>query len=120
MPLPPKAELQLSPAAKDNTVAKGMLPCAPSYWRKFHFYLSKTTFPFYRWQKKDRPHLSALHNPAAASKAMFTWEKDTGQMLCAGFPDSNGRQRLETKETAVDIIQIRGSPVWKSLGKLCT
>lgn len=90
LPLSPRAELQLSPAAKNNTVEKGMLCCAPSCWRKSHFYLSKTTFPFYRRQKKDRPHLSALHNPAAASKAMFTWGKDTGQMLHAWFPDCNG------------------------------
>lgn len=82
----PRAELQPSPAAKDNTVDKGMLYCAPSCWRKSHFYLSKTTFPFYHQQKKERPHLSALHNPATASKAMFTWEKDTGQTLRACLP----------------------------------
>lgn len=73
--LPPKAELQPSPPAKDNTVGKGMLFCAPSYLRKSHFYLSKTTFPFYHQHKKDHPHLSALHNPAAASKVMSAWEK---------------------------------------------
>lgn len=39
--LPPKAELQPSPPAKDNTVGKGMLFCAPSYLRKSHFYLKE-------------------------------------------------------------------------------
>lgn len=60
-------------------------------------------------RKKDRPHLSALHNPAAASKAMFTWEKDTGQTLRAWFPDCSRMQHLETKKitTVAGISQIQ-------------
>lgn len=114
-PVPRRAQLQPHPE-------EGTLHCAPSYWRKSHFYLSKTTFPFYRRKKKDRPHLSALHNPAAASKAMFTREKHTGQTLHAWFPDCNGMQHSETEKTTTvaGISQIQGSPVWRSshLGRL--
>ena len=90
LPLPPRAELQPSPAAKDNTVEKGMLYCAPSYWRKWHFYLSKTTFPFYRWQKKDCPHLSALHNPATASKQCLPGKKILGKRFVPGSQTVRG------------------------------
>lgn len=93
-----------------------MLYCALSYWRKSHFYLSKTTFPFYCWQKeKTVPTYLHCIMQLQHLKQRLPEETILGKQFLPSFQTCEGMQHLESEKTTVpSIIQIWGSPAWKS------